>query len=502
MNSIYGKICVVTIFCCFSAATTAQQVRILSTPNQEVKIPAGISGGTVDSLISTSEILLTEYVRAARLVDETRNRVTSESIARFLSLFNSNTLVVKDYVEYIPEEPVKIKDYASGVFNRLENKGVQMKLNKVELVEIKDDPSGFFVVVLAVEKSIYNYIDQKQIVKIVPSGRIFSQEFRIDVLKTDLGFAKIQTIKRICRDTKECPGEPDEFVHYFGPSTTLSKPLLFPTMSGWWATNQRQATVEVTGVFGIAAGFELFSNQLAAKNSDRKNFFLSCGVFYNYRRLESDFKNLNVSDFQAVTNSGSMGYLRRVTAVSVEEEFTLGTIEVPLGLGIRLKESRKLDLFVNARIIPGLTIASRLGFRGYGTYDAVLEEAMWRALEPGASDRDQWMNPDAFGPFDIGEVQELSGSPSVSTAGISLSTQLSPAVYLHLSDRNPRWSLLLALDFTYHMGSWLEHMEENNDIFTYSDDYPISALQHYTTAMRGFSTGLRVGLHRSISIKP
>lgn len=451
-------------------------------------------------VLATVEAHLNEYALAAPMFDDRQKKVTSEKVTEFQALFNPNAMMVKDYEENIQGELVTLRDYTSGVFNRLDRQGVQVKLGNATLLEIIDDQLGFWVVVVKVDKLIYNYVTEKQEVKINAGGRFLEQEFRFDVPKNDLNRARIARIARICRG-KECDVAGD-YARYMGLSIGSYLPFVSTSYSDFWQTTANPDNLDVKGEVSFFAGFDFLTNKLSPKASVGKNLFVTAGLHFDYKRFSSSLTNYDVPLFDTLSepsNGNTLAYTRAATQINVDEKLDVGFLKVPLGIGIRMMRKRKAEFLLNMKLVPAFFILkSSSSLTGNGTYDALIDEADWRYLETQAAKVDD----QAYSPLRAGADLSIDNEPNPDIKGFSLSAELSPTFYFHLSENNPNWSLLIGLDLNYNLGSFVQFNETNAYILRYNDEYDKSLAQHYLKGMSNFSAGFRIGLHHHLTTKP
>jgi len=216
-----------------------------------------------------------------------------------------------------------------------------------------------------------------------------------------------------------------------------------------------------------------------------------------------------VSDFAlspfaevATMDNITLPYQRSARDISFTEDLSIGVLEIPLGVAYRLKSGIKSDFLLGVKLVPSFVLSSSGDISGTGTYDAEITESMWRLLEEGATNLDQINESTKFGPFQAGSNIPISQGADPSTAGFLLSAQISPTYYLHLSEEESSWSILVGLDLNLHLGSFLSHDDASDDILKFNDDYSTSFLQHYTDGMSGVTFGLRLGLHHRLTSRP
>ena len=485
----------------FGLSSSAQTIR-LEMPSPKYPPTTTLKVQDRQQIIKTAEALINDYAKTATLLDEAQRKVNGSSIDRFRALFNPTAMIVKDFEENIQTERINVRTYTEGVFQRMERQGVRVKMGKAILKEIKDDPAGYWVVVIELEKLIYNAVSADQVVKNFSSGRFMKQEISVDIKKSDLERAKIAGINRIGGS-----GIADQYVRYLGPSVGAYMPFVNPSMSSFWQTSHAAtSTMNVKGEVSFSGGFDFLTNKMYPSAAEHKNLFLTAGLHFSYLRLTTELRDFSIAPFDATASDGNGNdttYQRLVGPLMADEKLNIGLVEIPLGVTYRLKKSIKSDIMLSAKLIPTIVLSGSGDVSGKGTYDAMLDNAMWRVLELDAINLAQTDNPDSFGPFQAGEDMPIKEMANPTLSSFMLTARVSPSVYFHLSENNSSWSLLLGFDLNFHLGSFLKHDDADTDVFHFSDDdYQTSLLQHYTDGLSAFSAGLRIGLHHRLTSKP
>lgn len=492
-------VCIPILLLVGSLVSQAQVIPINEAGSPAPKLADGISPALRKQLISGVEQKLMEYAEAAKLTDKSSNRVTTESAERFRRMFTSDySNVPKDFLEFPPEELVSVRDYSDEVYRRLKLSGVQIQLNKAQLLSI-EDARDFYEIKVRVEKRIFNQLTERGGEQKVAEGKKHIQEIQFDVLKEDISRITIYRIKG--------EGKPAAalYVRYFGPSLGVFTTFGTPSFSSFWTENHTAgSSLRVGGSLSFGSGFEFLTNRLSSAGAPKKNIFLTAGVQLNLLRVRTRLDNFSISAFQgsAVSGSNTLIYRRTVSELNVKEYLNVGTLTIPIGFAYRMKESRSSEVFLSFKFLPSYALFRLGNLSGTGIYVAELPAAMWNSARPNSVNPLQLDKSDKLGPLFIGEriIDEVN-TPEINV--FLLSAQFSPQVYFHLSDGYPgRWALLLALDFTYHFSSPVQHEGISEDILRYPNDYNSGILQRYTTNMSLFSAGFRIGLQHRLVSKP
>ncbi len=500
MKSYFKYIFIVlTVF--FSYYLSAQKEIELQTISASFPPESALSEEDRNKIVEAVEELLKEYAEAATLIDPKKKRVNSESIDRFRELFNAVARIPKDFEEYVQPELIDVRKYTEGVYQRLPLQGVRLVIGKTVLSKIEDDPAGFWVAEVEVEKMFYNAVAADMSIKNFTSPRTLDQVFRIDIRKANLDRIKIGRIS-----SKGPVTIPDKYVQYFGPSIGFNVPFFSPTMSGYWESNHASgSSFDVNGSLSFSGGVDFSTNQFFPAKAFRKDLFLTGGLHFSYMRLVTELSDFSIAASSAIAEDAEgdeISFTRVGGPIAAEEKLNISLLEIPLGVSYRVKEDIKSSIFISAKLVPTLILNGSGSVSGTGDYDAILPEAMWRLLEDKAVNPNLIDNPNAFGPFNGGQGQVIDQSANPSLNGFLLGLRVSPLMYFNLSEDDESWSLLAGIDFNLPIGSFIDHQPAESDIFRFTDDYETSLLEHYTDDLSSFSIGFRIGLHRRLTRKP
>lgn len=500
------------LFCTLSLLN-GQEVRLEIAPDLKVSPGSGFTEeDTKKQILNGLQEILDEYAEAATLKDKNRGLVTGESIERFHALFSPTAKIVDDFREY-PSEEIPYNDYSSRVYSLMESEGVQVSIEEAVLKEVIDDPAGFYVLVMEVEKSIFNQLNSSGRVEDNTSGRYYTQEFRLDIPKVNLDQIKITGIKG--GGDVLLPADYYRYISFSARGVLASTNL---TTVSSWATNHPNASLSGQAGVGYSLGVEWATNQFInpAKASNKKLGF-SIGIRYARQPINTNLSNFSLLPFDtAVVDTGGMiltqPYRRLVSEVRGEEEINISLLEIPIGLSYELVEQKTFRLLLNARVVPSLIIAGSGRFEGSGTYDGVflrempngsLEPLEFRLLEMQAIDRSQIDdNEEGFGLYDVGESQSINEEADLNLNSFTLGLQLEPVAYFDFGDYNPVWGIMAGLSLNYQLNSFLEHDATGDEMLRYSNDYNGSILQRYAESASVFSIGFRLGVYHKLVTEP
>lgn len=492
--------CLFLLVVCSTNILTGQNLKMRVPVDLEAPIELSIQDR--QTIIQTLEKVLNEYGEAARFIIDGENQVTAAAVERFERLFSPTARIVKDYTENIPNDLIAYKDYSSNIFALMPVQGLQLRLEVIELSEIQDDPAGFYVAIVRVEKSTFNYVNAQGEVK-TSSGRFFEQQFRFDIPKTNLDKASITRIDRVCKG-KECDPADDYtriFSFYAGGGSTSAS----VTTSSFWDRTHADNVLDASGGSYFSVGTELVLNRIInSRKARKKSFNLILGLRYSNLQIEGNLDRFEIDPFpvEATNGTESQEYMRMVGPVKGTEDISFGLIEIPIGVGYRLVENKRFQLHLQAKVLPTLALSASGDFSGQGKYDAIIAGTELRLLGENAVDVALLDNELGFGPYEVGIDQAINQSADPETAGFMLGFQVSPVLYFDFSNYNPTWGLMIGLDFTTYFSSPIEHDGLDEDLLQFKEEYQASLLQRYAEDLSMTSLGLRIGLYHKLDTEP
>lgn len=496
-------------FCLLFAIDTSGQVNLKKTGAQAPPTSV-LSTADRDAVFSTAEKLLNEYAEAMTLIDKSSGIITPNSANEFRKLFGSNAQIDKDYEEFLKGERQSPRSYADAVFNRFSQsryKGFQVKIADASVKEVINDPVGFWVVVIQVEKIRSTYATSDNRVGFNPGGETMYQEIRMDIPKDNLNNGNIAKISKTnANGSIWVIAIPDEYYQYAGPSLSAFLPLTNVTNSTFWNAWHSESTFESKGQLSFSIGADFMTNRFLPKASPSKNLFLTGGIYYSVYRINSEVGDFSIRQgipSTAVDFDGDfINYMGLVNNINVSENLSVGLLSIPLGVGYRIMKTQKSALLLQAKVVPGIVFSLSGEVSGFGTYDAYLPEAMWRLLEEGAADLRFIDDVESYGPFEAGEDKAISSDANVNTKGFVLGFQFSPVYYFDLSEYDSSWSLMVGLDLNIQPGSFIQHDDLDDDLFKRANDDYTSILQHYGSDLSTIGLGFKIGLHHRLRTQP
>ncbi|MEL7118075.1 MAG: hypothetical protein AAFO07_01500, partial [Bacteroidota bacterium] len=385
MKKQYNHIYILFAALLLSISLNAQdQIRLRVSPQLLAPSTAVLSNSDRDNAVRELEAFLNTYAQLATLRDEEAGgQVTENSVRNFRDIFNPSASIVKDFVENIPQGGISLREYTDQVFgSRLRVEGLQFNINEAELLEIRDIGGGFLSFKVKVVKIFYNYLgsDARVVNGVV---RPSEQNIYFEVPVSDLADFQVGNIERVCKG-KECDPA-DEYVNVYSLDVGAGLSLPSTTLSAYaTGTNGLNAPnlLDVGSGLVFSAGVGITTNRLVnPESSSKKALFLNAGVRASIYSIETTFQRPRF-ELANQTVSGAANYDRIVNAHNGVEDMTVINVEVPVGLGYRLLETRKSMLLLNVSVVPTLNLSASGSYSGTGSYDGKIQEL--RFLRDGA----------------------------------------------------------------------------------------------------------------------
>jgi len=314
----------------------------------------------------------------------------------------------------------------------------------------------------------------------------------------------------------------DDYTRVIGVSLGLGSSSFSPKTSAYWEQAHGASSLDVSGGLHFSLGAEFMTSRfITGRESRNKNLALSLGLRYSSYKTKTALRAFGLSPFEAVAerDDATNRYVRLVSPVNADEDIRFGLLEIPLGVAYRLKKTGTMMFYVHGRLIPGLVLNGSGSITGNALYDGIIINedpnsdlavgtlSELRILQEMATQSNLVLDDAGFGAYDVG-LQDLDYTAVPDLAGLTFALQLSPTAYFNFADNNPGWGLLVGLDLTYHLGSFLQHNPVNTvegDAFRYSDESGFdgsSLMNYYLDNLSGFSFGFRLGLFQRLSTEP
>ena len=469
------------------------QVNLRIDPN--IKKPAAsiMSAEKEAEVLQTTKNILNNYTQRISLRDPNSKIVTSEMINSFSELFAPTATLPDDYKAEV-REVMQIRDYCNEIFLKMKLDGIQVVFNDFLLKEIKDDPDGFYKVYVDVTKTRYNYLNAAGKVEKSTSGKRMKQTMSIDIRKGSAHLGQIRSLVQVIEGKADRPFERD--ISVVGLSLGAGSGSITTTETPLFKTASSGSDFKTKSGLNVSIGFDFTTTKVVnARKSSNKNAQLLLGVRYAIEQVTANLSNFSVAPFQATatTSSASQSYSRKAGPINGTEKLTIGLLEPYLGLGYRVSNKRQSKLYVSLKAIPTFTISNSGNLEGLGRYDGTISR--FRFLGNNSFRPDLLQNPLGAGPYQVGNRVLDSGLESNLKGALAF--QLSPALYLDLTDDNPTWGISIGLDLTYHPTYLSSDDSYEEHALLFPDDRLQGSLhEYYSDKISAFTYGLRIGLYR------
>ncbi|MEP7321556.1 MAG: hypothetical protein ABI761_06540 [Saprospiraceae bacterium] len=478
-----------------------------------VKIDPNLKKPTHDILNAEQEVKVKEttqriflaYQQHASLYDKKSNLVTSETVRQFRDLFVPDATLPPDFMEQIREE-IPVQEYGDKVITNLPTVGVQMIFDEASLKEIKYDPDGFFISIVEIQKTRYNYLDSKGEIRNSTSGKPMKQTIYISIPEKSPDRGYISRIAHVFEGTADLPSEQDTRIWAF--SGGIGQGTLNVSESALWSdVHEASLLKSKTTLFSV--GGELITTKIInPSRSPHKGLIFSLGIRYAIDKIETNFENFRTDTFPAVAteaanNTHKQTYIRYVGPIDGEEVITPNIFEIPVGIGLRLLNKKKTKLYLHARVIPRIVLNGDGDLIGPARYDGLLTygsnntKSQFRFLRNKAIKTGLLQSDLGFNAYQVGNIPlDLVAKPILKS---TIAYQLSPTLYLDFSEYDETWGMLIGVDVTYHSKYIITSTPVETDLFRFPNDALYqSVVQQYSDKISSIGYGLRLGLFRKI----
>ncbi len=350
----------------FFVVGTVNAQRTINLIDDGAAIGAGIDEATKAQIIEVVQDILNRYYNIASFWDENNEAFDEDKYTAFISLFSGSARVYED----IADEPTNIEysTYANNVYQYLQEEGVQFDLENAYLNSIDRDDSGFYFAELDIEKIVYVGLDKNNLPVKFGDGRRYALNVRVDMPDYDVTDAKIEAIKgEEAAKRVATPAYLSANFHY-GLGQYLNGT---PNSIGETFGDLTRTSASVLG------GQLLFRKALSSK----ENLWFHLGVGAQQHTFVTGFDNFNNSDLPGTERSQSpfLGalvngatpqpyveengetLLGNVTINSITdavERLNILTIDVPIGVTMRLNRTFSSRVFLDLSIVPSYSITS------------------------------------------------------------------------------------------------------------------------------------------------
>lgn len=450
---------------------------------------------------------LADYEKYATLANPDSKALDEESKKGFYGLFQHirETPILKDFTKKISDtDLITPRDYVES-YLETGMLGLEFELTSAEIIRVTMRESGDMDAVVAVEKKFYQLYNEANF-SIEDTGEPRQLLFKYTIYE-ELGETQA-IIYGIEYNGKTVEMEAPQ--RYISIYVGIGSAVWSPALSSYWNSTHQQSGFKVSGGSTIYGGLEYMSNKwFASKETGKRRIAPLIGLRYSYTRFTTEIDDLRLSDFDAIADNGNGAtrqYRRHVMVKKGNEDITLATIDVPIGVGLRLNKAdinNHSRYFLLIKAVPTFAISSNAEITAVGNYDGTLygddhnlsefRLLNQNAIKGGTGENSNWRN------YDVGYDKAIiqGAEPQLTTVGLKL--ELSPTMYFDMNEKSLGWELMIGLDLGYQLISNFARANVNSvddESFRFSDQYSESLLNQYTDNLNGFTFGLRIGFHR------
>jgi len=458
-------------------------------------------------ILASVKDILNRYYNIGSFWDENAEAFDEEKYTEFISLFSGSARVYED----IADEPTNIEysTYANNVFQYLQEEGVQFLLENVYLNSIEVDEGGFYVANLDMDKIVFVGLDKDNFPVKFGDGKRYTLNVKIDMPNYDVKEAKIQAItgEETAKRVKTAgylsgnfhyglgsfvEGDANTIGQSFNGLTSKSANTLGFQLLYRKALNPGEKIWFHIGVGGqqhtLSSGYENFDNSgLPGEQTSRSAFI---GAFMNGE---------NPSPY--VTENGEE-LKGNVTISQIDESseiLDVITIDVPIGISIRVNRTFKSRAFIDLSIVPSYSISSSGSTIGKPEGVIIPDSEHFPSVEAilAQDDGQERLENYTFGDEDF---QYVDNDISVAN-NFGLGVQLSPT---YKYDINFKYGIEVGVNLWYNVLSLLGSNDSSDGYLksqyaNQSFGTKTSILEDYHNGVSPYYASLKVGFFYKIN---
>lgn len=505
MKTIIKLSLTLSCFLFYSQSATAQKSVNVITDGTAVS--AEIDEQTKGQIIDVVKETLNKYYNIASFWDENNETFDEGKYTEFISLFSGSARVYED----IAEEPSNIEYsvYANNVFQYLQEEGVQFLLENVYLNSIEVDESGFYVANLDMDKIVFVGLDEGNFPVKYGDGKRYTLNVKIDMPDYDVKAAKIQAItgEEAAKRIKTAGYLSGNFHYGLGSFIEGAANSIGQSFNG--LTDKSASTL----------GFQLFYRKAF---SERENLWFNIGVGAQQHTLLSKYDNFNNSILPgeetsrspftgAFVNGGDRTpyvvengetLLGSVTINEIEESsesINVLTIDVPIGVSLRISRTFKSRAYIDLSIVPSYSITSSGSTSGRPVGVFIPNSEHFPSIENilAQPDGEERLSNYAFS----GEDFEYNVNDITLANNFGLGVQLSPT---YMYDISFRYGIEVGVNLWYNALSLLSSNNSNegylkSEYGNQSFGTKSSILEDYYDGVSPFYASVKVGFFYKIN---
>ncbi len=415
-----------------------------------------IEEDVVNELLMTVNNGIKKYSYLAKM-----NNLAASS-DEFANLFTLDAQIYSD----ISESPISINydEYISLAKKHFEKEGIKFKMISAFVKGIEYHSEGFYTIDVTSRKHLHSGIDQHDKAYFCKTGRNYNLRITFRIEENDLKATKIQSIQGNL--VRECQ---DKTLLMSLLSQASMNTIQFAE-SSFYQERLRNLNYNSIGNSQYAIGIKLHKS-LSPKN----NFFFGTGVFYskiNVTNLWNGFYSYPDQDVE-----GSL--ITKFTQVSNgTEKIEIESLEIPLGLKIRLRQWNKCALFIEPAFNFGINLNNNRTNHSFS--------GEWIQY-----DIDEDGNIASLNAFEgLPQATEISSSDNLTPRPYAISSSLNFHIHYYLSNEI---ALVLGAQTQYYINSFFQAQNQAllpNDILTNNK----SLMSQYLSDSRTISWGIHLGL--------
>ena len=479
-----------------------QGQRTIPVINDGAAIGAGVDEATKNQILEVVQELMNKYYNIAGFWDEVNESFDEDKYTEFISIFSSSARVFDD----TSDDPSNIDYslYANNVYQYLQDDGVQFDLENCYLNSIDLDDSGFYVAVLDIDKIVYVGLDKNNFPIKLGDGKRYALNVRIDMPSYDVTEARIEFIKgeeaakRVATPTYisgnfhyglggYIAGTPNAIGESFGDLTETSASVL-----GFQFLLRKALSAKENMWFHIGAGVQQHSLSTGFNNFDNASLTAD-----QRSRAPFDGALMNGPMPSAYTTEDGAPLQGNLTINSINsavEDLEILTIDVPIGITMRLNKTYSSRVFLDVSVVPSYNFMSSAISKGSPVGVEIPDSKHFPSIAAieAQADGAERLSEYTFS----GEQKQFTDNGITGAPKFGLGVQLSPT---YQYDFDFRYGIEVGINLWYNVLSITESNNSSNGYL--KEDYltnksfqtTTSLLEDYFSGVNPYYASLKVG---------
>ena len=442
--------------------TNAQEI-IPVTLSPTMQVEESIATSEVDKVSAAAQSILNQYARFGHLTNA-GGTPTQRAGNDFQNLFKATATVFADYLEYPGGQGDHIAAYRRTIMDKFPDNGFPYILSNAELTGVSGEGFRFFIATIQFKKSVKKYVDGRGRIRSAAQdgSRDFILKMTVEISVDDLSRFKIRNI--VCAE--RCGRPAADRTRYLTGALSIGLPFTSSDLLPIDNVNM-EATDDISfdQTLHTSLGVRYTTNRFNPEAAPKKNLFFTAGADltlsrFRTRLLDYALDPIDASEFDGKTVDGEVAeYARLVNNVILDEEVSLFSVDVPLGISYRLFDDYDRVLMVDLVAKPSFVLGKSIAIgQGRGRFDGVIPAANFSVLDdyprPFSDPTDPTAEPitdPASNPFNACECDEITREDSPLQTGFGLWLQFSPTYYTNLDNGDPALGLQFSLDLAYNV---------------------------------------------------